>query len=65
MAETSHEQNVSTVLIYQWRSKYDGMDALLMKPLKELEAEDAHLEKMYVEEELKAELRQEALEGTL
>lgn len=41
------------------------MDASLIKRLKELEAENARLKKMYAEERLKAELRQEALEGKL
>lgn len=36
-----------------------------MKHLKELEAENARLKNMYAEERLKAELRQEALEGKL
>lgn len=38
---------VSTALIYQWRSKYGDMDAALMKRLKELEAENSRLKKMY------------------
>ena len=41
------------------------MDAALMKRLKELETENARLKKMYAEERIKAELRQEALEGKL
>ena len=41
------------------------MDAALMKRLKELEAENARLKKMYAGERIKAELRQEALEGKL
>ena len=41
------------------------MDAAMMKRLKELEAEDTRLKKMYAEERLKAEIRQEALEGRL
>jgi putative transposase len=65
VAELSREHNVSTALIYRWRSKYGGMDASMMKRLKELEAENARLKKMYAEERLKAELRQEALEGKL
>ena len=36
-----------------------------MKRLKELEAENARLKKMYAEERIKAELRQEALKGKL
>ena len=65
IAELAREHNVSAALIYQWRSKYGGMDASLMKQLKELKAENARLKKMYAEERLKAELRQEALEGKL
>ena len=61
VAELSREHNVSTALIYQWRAKFGGMDASLMKRLKELEAENARLKKMYAEER-PVELRQEALE---
>ena len=41
------------------------MDASLMKEMKELRAENAQLKKMYAEERIKADLRQEALEGKL
>jgi putative transposase len=61
----SREHGISTAIIYQWRSKFGGMDASLMKRLKELEAENARLKKMYAEERIKSELRQEALEGKL
>ena len=63
VTELAREHGVSTALIYQWRSKYGGMDASLMKEMKELRAENARLKKMYAEERLKAEIRQEALEG--
>ena len=63
VADLSREHGVSTALIYQWRSRYGGMDASLMKEMKELRAENARLKKMYAEERLKAEIRQEALEG--
>lgn len=65
VAELAREHNVSAALVYQWRAKFGGMDASLMKRLKELEAENARLKKMYAEERIKAELRQEALEGKL
>jgi len=63
--DLAREHGVSTVTIYQWRAKYGGMDASMMKRLKELEAENARLKKMYAEERIKAEIRQEALEGKL
>jgi len=65
VAELSREHNVSTATLYQWRAKYGGMDASMIKRLKELEAENARLKKMYAEERLKAEIRKEALEGKL
>ena len=65
VADLAREHGISTALIYQWRAKYRGMDAALMKRMKELEAENARLKKMYAEERLKAEIRQEALELSL
>lgn len=59
------EHGMSNATFYKWRAKFDGMDASLMKRMKELEAENKRLKKMYAEERLKAEIRQEALEGKL
>ncbi|WP_372760508.1 IS3 family transposase [Litorivivens sp.] len=57
------EHGMSSAQFYKWRSKFGGMDASLMKRMKELEEENRRLKKMYAEERLKAEIRQEALEG--
>ena len=57
------EHGMSSAAFYQWRSKFGGMDASLMKRMKELEEENRRLKKMYAEEKLKAEIRKEALEG--
>ena len=65
VADLCREYGMSSASFYQWRSKYGGMDASLMRCLKELEAENARLKKMYAEERIKSELRQEALEGKL
>ncbi len=65
IADLAREHNVSTATIYQWRAKFGGMDAAMIKRLKELEAENARLKKMYAEERIKAEIRKEALEGKL
>ncbi len=61
--ELCREHGISRATFYNWRSKYGGMDASLMKRLKELEAENRRLKKMYAEERLKAEIVQEALDG--
>ncbi len=53
---------MSQATFYKWRSKFGGMDVSLMKRLKELEAENARLKKMYAEERLKAELAREVIE---
>jgi len=55
------ELGISTATFYKWRTKYGGMDASLMTRMKELEAENARLRKMYVEEKIKAEIVSEAL----
>ena len=59
------EHGMSTAMFYKWRAKFGGMDASMMKRHKELEDENRRLKKMYAEERLKAEIRQEALEGKL
>lgn len=63
VAELCREHGMSSATFYKWRSKYGGMDASLMARLKELEEENRRLKKMYAEERLKSEIRQEALEG--
>jgi len=59
------EHGMSSAQFYKWRSKFGGMDASMMKRLKELEDENRRLKKMYAEERLKAEVRQEIIEGKL
>ncbi len=65
VTDLCREYGMSSATFYKWRAKYGGMDASMMKRLKELEAENAQLKKMYAEERIKSELRQEALEGKL
>ncbi|MGE1001458.1 IS3 family transposase [Ralstonia pseudosolanacearum] len=59
--ELCRELGISTATFYKWRSKYGGMDTSLIARMKELEAENARLRKMYVEEKIKAEIVAEAL----
>lgn len=65
VSDLCREHSMSQALFYKWRSKYGGMDVSLMKRLKELEAENARLKKMYAEERLKAELAREVIEKKL
>jgi len=62
VADLCREHGMSDATFYNWRSKYGGMDASLMKRLKELEEENRRLKKMYAEERLKCEIAKEAIE---
>ena len=60
------EHGMSTALAqqccsYKWKSKYGGMDLSMMTRLKELEAENARLKRMYADERLKSDILQDAL----
>jgi len=63
VTELCREHGMSSASFYKWRAKFGGMDVSMMKRLKELEAENARLKKMYAEEKLKSDIRQEALVG--
>jgi len=63
--ELCREHGMSSAQFYKWRTKFGGMDASMMKRLKELEDENKRLQKMYAEERIKAKIRKEALEGKL
>jgi putative transposase len=59
--ELCREHGMSSATFYKWRAKYGGMDTSMITRLKELEAENARLKKMYADERLKAMIVQEAL----
>ena len=40
---------ISTATYYQWKSKYGGLEASELRRVKELEAENAKLKRMYAE----------------
>ena len=55
------EHGMSSATFYKWRAKYGGMDTSMIARMRELEAENSRLKKMYAEERLKAEIIQEAM----
>jgi putative transposase len=61
VSELCREHGMSSATFYKWRAKYGGMDTSMISRLKELEAENTRLKKMYAEERLKAMIVQEAL----
>ena len=49
IAEILREHGISKATYFQWRSKYAGATVDELKRLKELEAENAKLKRMYAE----------------
>ena len=47
--ELAREHGVSEPTIYNWKSKYGGMESSDVKRLKELEEEHSRLKKMYAD----------------
>ena len=47
--EVCHQHGISSATYYNWKSKYGGMEASDVKRLKELEEEDAKLERMFAD----------------
>ena len=63
VADLCRTHGMSEATFYNWRAKYGGMDASMIKRMKELEEENRRLKKMYAEERIKSEIRKEAPEG--
>jgi len=52
VAEICRTHGISQATFYKWRSKYGGMDASMLKRVKELEAENSRLKSMYADSQL-------------
>ena len=49
VAEVCRKHGISTACYYQWKSKFAGMSVHELKRVKELEAENAKLKRMYAD----------------
>lgn len=49
VAELCRKHGISSATYYQWKSKYAGMSVSELKRVKELEAENARLKRMYAD----------------
>lgn len=49
VADICREHGISPSTYYQWKSKYGGLEASDLKRIKDLEAENAELKRMYAE----------------
>lgn len=60
IAQLCQDHGMGNSTFNKWRDKYGGMNSSLMVKIKALEEESRRLKKMYAEEQLKAEVIQEA-----
>ena len=49
VGDVCRKHGISTATYYQWKSKYAGMSANELKRVKELEAENSRLKRMYAD----------------
>lgn len=49
VAEVCRKRGISVATFYQWKRKYAGMTVSELKRVKELEAENARLKRMYAD----------------
>ena len=61
MPDLCREHGISSASVYKWRTKFGGIDASLMKRMKELEDENRRLKKMVAEERLEAEIAKDII----
>ena len=61
VADICREHGISCATFYKWRSKCGGMDASMLKRIKELEAEKARIKKIYAESQMEISVIKEAL----
>ena len=61
--DLSRELGISEATFYNWKAKYGGMSASELKRIKELEAENARLKRMYADLSLVHEALKEAVRG--
>jgi putative transposase len=61
-AELVRKHGVSEATLYNWKSRYGGLDVSQLRRLKELEAENGKLKKMFAELSLTHEAFKDAVE---
>ena len=60
--EVCRHHGISSSTYYQWKSKYGGLEASELKRIKELEAENSKLKRMYANLALENDAIKDALE---
>ena len=65
VSDICREHGISQATFFNWKSKYGGMDVNNLKRMKELEAENAKLKKMYADMSLMNEALKDLIEKKL
>lgn len=61
VTDICRSNGISSATFYKWRSKYGGMDVSMLSQVKQLEAENNRLKKMYAELQLDHSILKEAM----
>jgi len=64
-ADICREHGISQATFYNWKAKYGGLEVREVKRLKELEAENTNLKKMYAEKSLENNALKDLIEKKL
>jgi putative transposase len=65
LAELARKNGVSEATLYNWKARYGGMDVSQLRRLKELEAENGRLKRMYADLSLTHHALQDAVQKKL
>ena len=65
VSELVRKLGISEATFYNWKARYGGLDVSQLRRLKELEAENARLKRMYAELSLTHHALQDAVEKKL
>ncbi len=63
--EVCRKHGISSATYYKWKSKYGGLEASELKRIKELEAENAKLKRMYADKAMETEALRDLIEKKL
>lgn len=61
ITEVCRSNGVSSATFYKWRAKYGGMDVSMLSKVKQLEAENSRLKRMYAELQLDHDVLKEVM----
>jgi putative transposase len=62
VTDICREHGISNSTFYKWRSKYGGMDVSMLTKVKELEAQNNRLKRMYADLQLDHDILKEVMQ---